>query len=160
LNRKQLSKAYDLYGDSLYGFVFWLVRNREACEDIMQTLFLRYWKLESPFATEGENKAWLYRVARNLCMDHFRKSQRFTRFRVHYAQETPLSCTNGAEEKMMWEMLGTLDEQDRMILYLHFKKGLPYKEIGDDLTMTENNVRIRAFRAIKRLRNQFAEELV
>ena len=52
----------------------------------------------------------------------------------------------------LWEELQRLPEVERSILYLHLKIGHSYKDIGTMLNLSENLVRVRAFRSLKKLR--------
>jgi DNA-directed RNA polymerase specialized sigma24 family protein len=54
-------------------------------------------------------------------------------------------------------MLSMLTEEERSIIYMHFKIGYNYKDIGRVLDMEENAARVKAFRAIRRLRERYAK---
>lgn len=62
----------DHYGDPLLGFAFRMTSDRALAEDIVQETFLRLWKHAARWQPKAPLKAWLYRVAYNLAIDHFR----------------------------------------------------------------------------------------
>ncbi len=151
---------YDLYSGKIYNFTLWLTRNQDASKDIVQTVFIKLCKHKKVFLEERELESWLYTVARNACMDFFRKCSRFTSFRLKYARETPLYTTEPKETRAIWNMLDILRKKERCILFLHFKTGYSYKKIAVVLQMTESAVRISAFRALKKMRKKCAREIV
>jgi DNA-directed RNA polymerase specialized sigma24 family protein len=53
-----------------------------------------------------------------------------------------------------WELLEVLSAEERSVVYLHIKMGYNYNEIGRLLDMNENAVRVKAFRAFRRLREK------
>jgi RNA polymerase sigma-70 factor (ECF subfamily) len=144
-------KIYSEYSQKMYSYILWLTRNKAACEDILQTVFLKIWKNNGGPADSVERTRWIYAVARNACLDFFRSYNRYFRFRLKYAREAVTECR---DEHMghVWELLLDLAETDRSILYLHIKMGYPYEEIAHMLSMHTNQVRTRAFRALKQMR--------
>ncbi|HEX3020015.1 MAG TPA: RNA polymerase sigma factor, partial [Chitinispirillaceae bacterium] len=83
----EFKKLYNDYGQRLYSFIIWLTHNRSASDDIMQNVFINIWKCQSVPVSEIELQRWLFTVARNACLDHFRKVTRFSRFRTYYQNE-------------------------------------------------------------------------
>lgn len=160
MDRQGFKKLFDGYAQKLYNYALWIVRNRDACDDIFQSVFLKVWNQPALPGGEKEVVAWLYMVTRNQCMDHFRKQARFFRFRKRYAGETPRFSEGDPGSRFTWEMLGILNESERSILYMHIREGYSYGEIAETMETTENAVRVKAFRALKRLRNHFVKERI
>lgn len=160
MERKRFNKIYDIYSRKLYNYALWLTRNKEACNDIVQTVFIKLWKQQNVSYQDTELEAWLYTVTRNSCMDFFRKCARFTRFRLKYSLETPLYTTESDESSSIWNMLDILNENERSIIFLHFRTGYPYNKVAEILLMKETAVRVTAFRALEKLRKKYAKELL
>ncbi len=148
---------YNEYGRRLYNFILWLTHNRAASDDILQNVFVNIWKCQTVPSSDIERQRWLFTVARNATLDHFRKVSRFSRFRSHYQSEY-YEAPADPDAHFTWNELSALPEKERCILYLHIKIGYTYKEIGDMLEMTENLVRVRAFRALKKLRENLTKK--
>lgn len=153
----EFKKIYNEYGRRLYSFVLWLTHNRAASDDILQNVFINVWKCQAVPSTDSELQRWLFTVARNVCLDHFRKVTRFSRFRTFY-QEEYYESQPDPDSNFTWKELDALPEKERSILYLHIKIGYTYKEIGDMLEISENLVRVRAFRALKKLRENITKK--
>lgn len=61
--------------EKIYTFCYFKVQNREIAEDITQETFLKYFNT-TDYLEKGKKLAFLYTIARNLCMDHFRKDKK------------------------------------------------------------------------------------
>ncbi|MBN1130701.1 MAG: RNA polymerase sigma factor, partial [Chitinispirillaceae bacterium] len=143
----EFKQLYDQYAKKLYNFILWTVGTRAGCDDIMQNVFVKVWKCTTVPHDPGERNAWLYTVTRNACMDHFRSSKRFVEYdeKVGGATERQDHQDDG---RLAWNEVRALPEAERTIVFLHLRLGYSYQEIGKLLGMTENNVRVRIFRAL------------
>jgi RNA polymerase sigma-70 factor (ECF subfamily) len=159
VDRRTFRKLYDHCAKKLYNYALWIVRDTQVCDDIIQAAFIKAWNDPKAPAASRETEAWLFMVVRNLCMDHFRRGSRFTRFKTAYAREKSAYAENSAESRMLWDMLERLSEQERTIVYLHLRSGYSYREIAELVDSTEAAVRVKAFRAVGKLREAFAGEL-
>ncbi|NLE00483.1 MAG: sigma-70 family RNA polymerase sigma factor [Fibrobacter sp.] len=157
MQEHEFKQIYSKFGRSLYNFILWLTRDRSPCDDILQTVFINIWKCQSVPSDEIELQRWLFTITRNACLDHFRKTTRFSRFRTQYTNDYYEPPTD-PDAGFTWNELSALPETEKSILYLHIKIGYTYKEIGDMLEMTENLVRVRAFRALKKLRENLTKK--
>ncbi len=70
---RAVNELAEIY-DKIYRYCFYKVRNSEAAEDITQETFLRFFEHKQRIR-RGEDMAYLYTIAKNLCFDHFRKKQ-------------------------------------------------------------------------------------
>jgi RNA polymerase sigma-70 factor (ECF subfamily) len=158
MQEHDFKKIYKDFSRKLYNFALWLTHNRAACDDILQNVFVNVWKCESVPSEETELQSWLFTVTRNACLDYFRKTTRFSKFRTHYMSEYyehPID----PDANFVWdEKVLDLPETEKSILYLHIKIGYTYKEIGDILEISENLVRVRAFRVLKKMRENLARK--
>jgi RNA polymerase sigma-70 factor (ECF subfamily) len=113
---------------------------------------VKVWKCDSVPENDIECKRWLFAIARNACIDYFRSSARFNNFQKRYVFEFD-EAVETDDNGYIWKELGNLPENDRSILFLHVKEGYTYKEIAVMLEMNENQVRVKAFRALKKLKD-------
>jgi RNA polymerase sigma factor (sigma-70 family) len=143
---------YDRNARRLYNFILWTMRNRSACDDILQTVFMKVWRSAAAPESQDEQTAWLYAIARNACIDHFRRARKFS----EYNDDIGVNAEHGDESddgKMAWRQVSLLEETERAVIYLHLKLGYSYAEIGRLMNITENNARVKAFRALRKLRD-------
>ena len=151
MQEQEFKNLYHEHGSNLYNFTLWITANRGICEDILQEVFIKVWRCETVPTDPEEQKRWLLTVTRHTCLDFLRKSSRFMRFRNRYREEW-FEPASDPDAPFLWSELQNLPEIERSILYLHLKIGHTYGEIARMLDLTENLVRVRAFRALKRLR--------
>jgi RNA polymerase sigma-70 factor (ECF subfamily) len=151
---KQFERIYGEYSRQLYNYALWMTRDRQTSDDVLQAAFVKVWKCRR-VPEEGEGlKSWLFTLTRNTCLDHLRRQTRLRRLRAQYARECARAAVIEEEEPQVWRSLGGLSETERSILYMHIRIGYSYAEIGRMLDLTENNVRVKAFRALRRLRSE------
>jgi RNA polymerase sigma-70 factor (ECF subfamily) len=138
------------YSGRLFGYIRWITGNAPESQDILQTVLIKAWRHQGGPADPPDRTRWLYAVARNACTDYFRSANRRRRLCDRLSRE--FEEEEAPADTRIWELLRRLDETDRSILYLHLKAGYSHAEIGAMLRMAENAVRVRAFRALRRLR--------
>lgn len=58
--------------------IFWMVRNQQLCDELVQETFLKAWKSFDQFENNASFNTWIYRIASNVVHDHFRKNKLIT----------------------------------------------------------------------------------
>jgi RNA polymerase sigma-70 factor (ECF subfamily) len=145
---------YESHGGSIYNYLLWMTKDPEASRDIVQTVFIRAWEAASLPGNEDALKRWLFTTARNAFYDSYRSHRRLSSLRVRYTREF-YDAPQEAPEGFFWEIISECSDSERSILYLHLKAGYSYGEIGSILDLSESNVRVKACRAIRRLRETY-----
>ena len=114
----------------------------------------------------GEARFWLYRVARNMAINEFRKSH--TRYRLFdRVVEAMMPRARNPEQEyetqerrtLVLEMLQTLPEDQRTALLLREQEQLSYREIGEVLNVSESKVKVDIFRARASLRERWSKRV-
>jgi RNA polymerase sigma-70 factor (ECF subfamily) len=162
--RKQFLEAYDSYGDAIYRHCFYRVFSKPLAEELTQETFMKTWTyLEG--GKEVENlRAFLYRVANNLIIDHSRKKkeerldallEKSADIEPSYDGRQDLETAELAREVI--DQMQFLKDEEREIISMRYIDQLELKEIAEILGITVNNVSVRLNRAMKSLRNEFNE---
>ena len=157
MKEPEFKSIYHECGRDLYNFILWITGNRSACDDILQDVFIKVWNCDESPRDPEERKRWLLTITRNTCLDFFRKNSSFSRFTIKYKRDW-YEPPEDPDAPFLWNVLQELPEVERSILYLHLKIGHSYKEIADTLKLTENLVRVKAFRALKKLKETFVKK--
>jgi RNA polymerase sigma-70 factor (ECF subfamily) len=152
---RKFRDLYETHGGNVYNYLLWMTKDAETSQDVLQTVFIRAWESKSLPENEGALKRWLFTTARNAFFDSYRSHARFSRLRARYSREF-YQAPHTAPSGFFGEILSECSEGERGILYLHLKAGYSYAEIGTILDLSEANVRVKACRAIKRLREIYA----
>jgi len=159
VDKSAFTSLYDTFSGRIYGYIYWVTRNRESARDIVQTVFVKAWKHGNPPEDESEAGAWLYAIARNACTDHFRRCGRHRRFKLRYQRERVPQAHNHAEDHLVWTLLEGLSKKQRSMVYLHIREGYSYGEVARMMGMKETAVRVSVFRALRRLREGVGRDL-
>ncbi|MFH1233828.1 MAG: RNA polymerase sigma factor [Patescibacteria group bacterium] len=157
-------KAYDLYIDQLYRFVYFKVGNSEEAKDLVSAVFLRAWTyLLDNNVNEKTLKALLYKIARNLIIDHYRKVNQ----RNNVSLDNNISEKDLIDEKqdlvkqseiafdltMIETRLPELKDEYCEAIVLRFINELSSKEMSEILDKSEGNVRVLIHRALKAMKD-------
>ncbi|WP_373217867.1 RNA polymerase sigma factor [Ruminococcus sp. 5_1_39BFAA] len=155
MDREMLRLFYQRYSREIYLYLYSLCKNREAAEDMMQEVFLK--ALLSWNDENGNLRAWLYKVARNICMNHLKKAGRETGMGEKEIRDTDLSPDEkyimDEEKRTLYQGMLTLPVRQREILELFYFSEMSMKEIAVFLRLSPENVRVLAFRAKKALKS-------
>lgn len=163
---KDFSTLYDQYINKIYRFVFLKVNSEEVTQDICSEAFLRAWQALKKAGNPGHTKqienpsAFLYQIARNLVVDHYREKGR-TQFVS--LQDLPIVDPNTSiESKMAFNsdleqvkaVLVNLNDDYQNLIIWHYLDDLSISEIAKLLDKQEGTVRVQLHRALKSLKNE------
>ena len=130
------------------------VGHAEAARDLTQDVFLRVCRTSIPVAANGDLSGWLFRIARNLALDHHRS-------RARHPQpvaliDDPIRTPSQDVDLAVSEALASLPEVDRDVFLMREVAGLSYEEIAGACELTADAVRNRIHRTRLQLRAQLA----
>lgn len=139
---------------------------KEDAEDLLLEVFLRAVEKQIPLSLpEGEQRAWLFHVARQKLADYYRQRLRhpsvpFDEMTVeqliiaeeHSPEQIALSHE---DHRLLHERFATLPEQYQTVLWLRFAYGLRSKAIAQQLQKSEGAVRTQLSRALNHLRSMY-----
>ena len=151
---------YDRFQPEILRYLINQVRHRETAEDLAQQVFLRAWQAIPRYQQRGTPfKAWLYRMARNQVIDHFRR-QRPTSDLAGIEVAEPAEAEDrvlAAELRgQLREALDRLSADHREVLVLRFLMEKSAAEIGQIMDRKEVTVRGLQMRALQALRKEIA----
>ncbi len=150
---------------ALYGFLFHMTYQREASEDMVQTVFYKMLRYRESFTGEGEFMAWMYQIARNVLKDNAKKGSRqgMQQDITEIADTLPgdASADGHLEKKQanagLYKAMEKLSADNREVLTLSRFQELKYSEIGQVLGITEGAAKVRAFRAMQELKDIYTK---
>ncbi len=140
----------------LMRFAFWLGRDRQLAEDVVQEALLRAWKSFDGLAEESKAKSWLLTIVRREFARSFeRKRLEVADLDALVAAEADvLAADEDAALAEMREALFRLDDEYREPLVLQVMMGYSTQEIADQMGLQQGAVLTRLFRARARLRQE------
>jgi RNA polymerase sigma-70 factor (ECF subfamily) len=160
------ARIYDRYVEAIFRFAILKLPSREEAQDVTAETFTRAWQYVSQNAEIGNIRAILYRIARNLIADHYRKQHGV--LSLEAVTSSPDSTSSRIEEPgdrgreqvlvearadlaLVLRQLERLKEDYRDVLTLRLVDGLPFSVIAEVLEKTPGNVRVIYHRALKAL---------
>ena len=162
---EEFTMLFQEFYPSLCRFLECLLGGRAGlAQDLAQESFLQLHRTAWETLPQGEARFWLYRVARNFAINEFRQSH--TRYRlVDRVVEAMRPPTRNPEEEfetkerkeLVFSMLGTLPEDQRVALLLREQEQLSYRDISLVLNVSESKVKVDIFRARATLRERWAK---
>ncbi len=163
-DREAFITAYDKYLPDIYRFIYYKVSSKEEAEDIASQTFLRIWDYiqNNELKSYKTLKALLYRVARNLIIDHYRRES--TQKKAIYEED--ISQLHIVDEKqnlkaameikedygLVESKLLELKDEYREVIVLKYINGLSVAEMAEALDKSHGNIRVIVYRAMKALK--------
>ncbi len=161
----KMGLLYERYKKRLFGFFYNMNGNAPLSEDLVQNVFVRMLKYRHSFTGDGSFAAWMFRTARNVNYDHFRKNRKNRNLDALSVLEYKLKDEEDMDSKMnhqdtvnqLNQALQMLPIEKREIVILSKYKEMKFSEIGAVLGCSEGAAKVKAHRALKELRTIFMQ---
>ena len=149
----KIEALMDSYGNLLWRTGIMMLGEPQDVQDIIQEVLLKYMQKRPVFHDAEHEKAWLLRVAVNLCRDMLRLRSRRRYFPIDELEPEAVGSTD-AESREILEEIAMLPQKWKSVLLLHYIEGYSLKEISEILDVSENAVKKRMQRAKEALRRR------
>ncbi|MFN8220235.1 MAG: sigma-70 family RNA polymerase sigma factor [Fimbriimonadales bacterium] len=146
-----LGGLYEMYGERIFRYTYRMLGNRTDAEDATAETFLRVLRRSAELRADGAFRTWLFRIARNLCIDKLRQ---------HKLIELPPDAQyGGGEEKTtlrvtVQQALNDLPVEYRDPLVLCDLEDLPAREAAAVLNISVPALKSRLYRGRRALRDK------
>lgn len=164
LNALALAEIYDRYAESIYRYLYRYLGDVDLAEDLTSEVFLKLLQaLDSPRAPRKQLQGWLYRVAHNLAMDHFRQQakRKVLEFREELVESGDSPSAKLEKHQRLQQLrvaISQLTPSQQQVLLLRFGEGLPIAEVGQMMGKSEGAIKLLQYRAVKCLRRLLDRE--
>src|SRR6185312_15582323 len=138
------------YRKPLLGFVYRMVGDRDASEEILQEVFLRVYLHRARYQPTARFSTWVYRIASHLALNHRRD---------HRREERMERLDEAVRRGRVREAVTGLPGRQRVAVILHKYQGLDYEEIAGALELSASATKSLLFRAYERLRRELKDLL-
>ena len=159
------SDLYERYSGQIYGYCLHQLGSREEAEDAVQTTFMNAFRgLKRGIVPELES-AWLFKIAHNVCLSRRRSSWRRGRVESPNNFEVLQEVVPGREQVAdelirLQDALEEMPENQRRAILLREWQGLTYREISDELGLSQAAVETLIFRARRALAQGLEQDAV
>jgi RNA polymerase sigma-70 factor (ECF subfamily) len=153
-----IAGLYDHYHRGVYRYIYYRVGDRQVAEDLTSEVFLRMLRFISGFHPPAASfQAWLFQIARNLAIDHYRKMG----VRDHLPLDDDLAAGNpglvgsidqGLTSETLRQALEKLPSEQRDVILMRFVAGMPLAQVAKALHKSEDAIKGLQRRALITLR--------
>ncbi|WP_433742920.1 RNA polymerase sigma factor SigX [Falsibacillus pallidus] len=155
---------YTKYHQDVFQFLVYMVKSKEQAEDLVQEVYIRVLKSYEKFQGKSSEKTWLFSIARNVAIDHFRKEkgwkgrlmEKFDWGSQQLKDDVPLpeEITIHKEElRQLFKCLDACSTDQRLVIVMRYMNELSITETAQALNWTESKVKTTQHRAIKTLKD-------
>jgi RNA polymerase sigma factor (sigma-70 family) len=154
-----LDRLMKRHHSELTGFIWRMTGNHRDAEELAQETFVRAFFQIQQYRPRAPFAAWLYRIARNLCLDYFRsraqrqKIQNIPLNEVWNMPESSASALQDDTTKLLQDGIADLPIHLREPLVLTALEGMSHEEAGRRLGISAKAVEAKCYRAREKLRN-------
>ena len=144
------------YMDTIFRIAYSYLRSQADADDVTQDVLIQLYKTDTAFESDDHLKHWLIRVTVNRCKNIFcspwRKVEDIADYENSLTFEAP-------EHRELFDAVMALDKRYRLPVLLYYYEGYSQKEIAGLLSLPEETVRTRLFRARGKLKATLTEVL-
>lgn len=152
---------YRKYHEQIFRYVYQRMDDEEAAFDVTSQVFMKALNSLNKYEYRGVPfSSWLYRIAKSELYQSFRdkKAERTVNIdtvHVFHVIDEIEQDENEENKQRLIECLSKLKEEDMQLIEMRFFEKRSYKEIGEILEISENNAKVKSFRALEKLKKIF-----
>jgi len=159
-----LATLFERHHKAVYQFCLQMTRHPAQSEDLVQDVFIKILRKAGSFRGEGLFKAWMFNIARNITLDHIRKSKRQGSQSLDDEMlENNLTDQRSAEQSaagtqklnLVMQALALLPEAAQQVIWLGRFQFESYAELGQALGCNAGSARVRMHRAMALLNSTY-----
>jgi RNA polymerase sigma-70 factor (ECF subfamily) len=160
-NPEGFGPLYKKYHEQIFRYIHQRMDDEELAYDITSQVFMKAMSNLHKYEYRGVPFAsWLYRIAKSELYQAFRdrKAERTVNIESYHIFEIIDDFEEDGSEvnkSKLFESLAKLKEKDMQLIEMRFFEKRSFKEIGEIMDITENNAKVKAFRAIEKLKQLF-----
>ena len=162
ITKKDLKDVFDTYYEALVLYANRFLPLRDACEDLVQDIFVDFWEKDLTFPDDVSLKVYLYKSARNKCyniLKHNKVKDLYSANNLRQLEDDDVFLKQILDEEIVRKLhylIGTLPNRKKEIIKLSLK-GLKNKEISEALGIQLQTVKTLKSQSYRILREEFKE---
>lgn len=157
--RQEFEKIFQKHSDVVYRLCLYKTSNQDVAHDLTQETFTKLWKAMSSGKEIQKPKQYIYQISRNLIVDYYKSKKALSLDSLQEDGFEPKSTDSSpdiiSEVNLLKDVIETLEEQFRDVIYMKFVEGMRVKDIADILNISENLASIRISRGKQKLYEKF-----
>lgn len=154
-----VENALNLFGDAVLRLAYSYLKTREDAEDVVQDTLIRLMQSGEIFENEEHMKAWMLRVAANLCKDILKSSRRQKEVAMVEGYEEGVEDEYNTGENDVMKAVMSLPEKYRSVIHLYYFEEYATKEIAVIMGKKEATVRSLLKRGREKLESILSKKI-
>jgi RNA polymerase sigma-70 factor (TIGR02952 family) len=154
---------YEQYLPKIFRYISYRINDKYLAEDITSAVFEKaLTKFNQYNAEKAAISTWIFRIARNTLIDHYRANSRAHTVHLDEALDTPekdkspeQAVIEEEESQMLKRCIAKLSPPEQEIVSLKFSAEMTNRQIAGLLGLSESNVGVILYRAVRKLRSDF-----
>ena len=134
---QQVAQILDTYGDTILRYAYSYLHNQSDTEEVLQDTLIQFLKTRPVFESDEHEKAWLLRVAGNLCKNRLK----YNSLRQTDELREELIAEQREDLSFIWDAVQALPVQYREVIHLFYREGYSTREISQILGRKEATIR-------------------
>lgn len=135
--KQQAAQILDTYGDTILRYAYSYLHNQSDTEEVLQDTLIQFLKTRPVFESDEHEKAWLLRVAGNLCKNRLK----YNSLRQTDELREELIAEQREDLSFIWDAVQALPVQYREVIHLFYREGYSTREISQILGRKEATIR-------------------
>lgn len=160
---ERFGELYDAYVKKIYNFIYYKTHHKETAEDLVSETFRKALSHITTFDNSRSFSAWLYQIARNTVIDHYRTFHAVGNIDDVWDLAGTTDIERDADVKLRLDQISRyikdLPAHQREIITLRLWESMSYKEIAEIVGKSENTCKMTFSRAIRDLRIALSKTL-
>lgn len=152
---QQAAQILDTYGDTILRYAYSYLHNRSDTEEVLQDTLIQFLKTRPVFESDKHEKAWLLRVAGNLCKNRLK----YNSLRQTDELREELIAEQREDLSFIWDAVQALPVQYREVIHLFYREGYSTREISQILGRKEATIRSDLSRGRGKLKEAYDFEV-
>jgi RNA polymerase sigma-70 factor (ECF subfamily) len=166
-DKQAFGVLYETYMDQIFRYIYYRVANSFEAEDLTENVFLNAWQAMPKMAAKDESlgnfRAWLYRIAHNLVVDHHRSNNPAISLDEALSLADPKAGPESAtqtnqDSQQLAAAIGNLEPNLQQVLVCRFINQLSHSETAEIMKIEPGYVRVLQHRALKKMAELLAKE--
>ena len=153
-DRDAFAEIYSQVYQDLYRFALYTLKNRHDAEDVVADTVMAAYEQIRKLRSEEAFRGWIFKICSNICK---RKLKEYLNKTEELPDDLIAATGDLAEDAHVRAAFARLSHEERLIISMHIFAGYTSKEIGGILHMSDNTVRSKESRALKKMEQFMAE---
>ena len=152
------------YQERLYWHIRRMVKTHEDTDDVLQNTFVKVYRNIAKYRSEAKLYTWLYKIATNESLNHFRKIERNKAISIDdekskiYDLKSDVYFDGNLAQVKLASAIDTLPEKQKIVFNLRYYDEMPYKDMSEVLSTSVGALKASYHLAVKKIENIISNE--